>query len=210
MNFLEAGSFEELFKINLHQYNIGFMDLRDFEPQGLRQYLTENFNRLMPFYKMQIEKVDFEKDLLLIDKHFSHLPHSDEKFELIQFVKFLVSNYADVTDAPILGLSIEIVKNDLCSLFHCDMNSLRLVYPLLGPGTLWVKDEDVNRNYLGLRRNDLVVNDSSKINQVPLKTLAVLKGNGFYAGANRGVVHASPKISTTQEKRILLRIESLY
>jgi hypothetical protein len=90
------------------------------------------------------------------------------------------------------------------------MNHLRLVYPLMGPGTLWINDDNVRREHLGQGRNDLVVIDQNKINQVPNKTITILKGNGHPTGKNKAVVHASPVISKTLEKRILLRIESIF
>ena len=95
-------------------------------------------------------------------------------------------------------------------MFHYDVNHLRLVYPLLGPGTLWLNDENVRREYLGKGNNDLVVIDQEKIFQVPEKTITLLKGNGHPTGKNKAVIHASPVISKSAEKRILLRIESLF
>jgi hypothetical protein len=209
-NCILANSFEELFNIHNSQYNIGLMNVENVEPIDQRKYLENNFVNISTLFKLEIDKNHFESHLEELNYLFPKLSDDEDKMKLINFLKYVISNYADVTDAPVLGITIEKVVNDMCRFFHCDMNSLRLVYPLLGPGTLWVSDENVNRQFLGKGKNELVIKDSNQIFQVPIKTITILKGNGHVTGNNKAIVHASPKISETREKRILLRIESLY
>ncbi len=209
-NCIEASSFEELYKIHNREYNIGLMRIDSIEPEDMRNFLHNNFDQLNSRFKCEVDKENFEADIKQLDNLFPILDDSESKKEIIDFVKHLVSNYADVTDAPILGITVEKVTTDMCRYFHCDMNSLRLVYPLLGPGTLWVEDSNANREYLGQRKNELVVKDPAKIYQVPPKTITLLKGNGHHTAYSCGVIHASPPVSITNEPRVLLRIESLY
>lgn len=209
-NCIEASSFEELYKIHNREFNIGLLSAEANEPEDMRAFLRDNFDQISSRFKCEIDKNNFVEELKQLNELFPLLDDSETKTEIIEFVKYLVSNYADVTDAPILGLTVEKVTGDMCRYFHCDLNSLRLVYPLLGPGTLWVEDSNVNRDYLGQGKNELVVKDSTKIFQVPPRTITLLKGNGHQTAYNCGVVHASPPVSKTKEPRVLLRIESLY
>lgn len=209
-NYIEACNFEELYEINKSHYNIGIMKIVNSLDENVKTLLVENFEELNTTFKCEIAKKNFEEDLKQLNDLYPYLEDKLKRDDLIEFVKYLVSNFADVTDAPLLGLTIEKVKDDMCRFFHCDMNSLRLVYTIIGPSTLWVEDSNVNREFLGQGRNDLVIKNKELIKQVPNNSIVLLKGNGFYNGQNRGVVHASPKISGSGEKRILLRVEALY
>lgn len=207
---LVASNFEELYSIHKADYNIGFLSADNLEPAEVKDYLTANFEKLPRMYKCFINKDNFEEDLLQLNELYYVLDESEEKNILINYIKTLISHYADVCDAPELGISLEKVQGNMCKFFHCDMNHLRLVYPLLGPGTLWVKEDNVRREYLGKGKNDQVVKDSKQIFQVPPKTLTLLKGQGHPSAHGKAVVHASPEIPHTQELRVLLRIESIF
>lgn len=209
-NALFAENYETLYQIHQKEFNIGFMNIQDIYPENLESFLIENFDKIPKFFRCSIEKNNFAQDINEIDNLYSVLGPSQERDELINFVKTLISHFADITDSPELGLSIERVDNDLCKFFHCDMNHLRLVYPLIGPGTLWVEEENVNRNFLGQGRNDLAIIDQQKIHQTPDKAITLLKGQGHPSAMGRAVVHASPVITKSKEPRILLRIESLF
>lgn len=207
---LHATTFEDLYSIHQKEFNVGFMNIESFEPAIIRPYLEENFDKLPTMFKCIISKDNFEESIKQLNELFYILDDNEEKSTLISFVKTLVSHYADITDSPEMGVSLEKVKGDMCKYFHCDMNHLRLVYPLLGPGTLYVNEDNVQRQFLGKGRNDNVVIDASKILQVPPKTISLLKGQGHPSAHGKAVVHASPVISQSLEKRVLLRIESLF
>ena len=210
LNCIQAENYEMLFDIHKMNFNIGLLNIEHNEPSRQRDYLDTNWNTIPTHYKCMIDKNNFEVEIEQLNDLYYILDESEDRLNLINFLKSLTSNFADVTDAPILGLSIEKVTGDLCRYFHCDMNHLRLVYPLLGPGTLWLSDDNARRENLGQGKNDLVVIDQEKIFQVPTKTITLLKGNGHPTGNNKAIIHASPLISKTSEKRILLRIESLF
>lgn len=207
---LEVTNFEDLYAIHNKEFNIGFMDVSSFSPPGIEEYLNEQFHTIPTMFKCIVSKDDFEETLKQIDELYYILDESDKKTELINFVKTLISYYADITDAPEMGVSLEKVKDDMCKYFHCDMNHLRLVYSLIGPGTLWTKEDNLRREFLGKGMNEAVIIDQEKIYQVPNKTVTLLKGQAHPTAHGKAVVHASPKISSTQKKRILLRIESLF
>lgn len=205
-----AQNFEELYSIHKHDFNVGFLNATHLEPEEVKLFLALNFEKIPRMYKCFINKDTFDEDLLQLDELYYILDESKEKTILINYLKTLISHYADVCDAPELGISLEKVQGNMCKYFHCDMNHLRLVYPLLGSGTLWVKEDNVRREYLGKGQNDLVVIDKNKIFQVPPKTLTLLKGQGHPTAHGKAVVHASPEIAHTNEMRVLLRIESIF
>lgn len=207
---INAQNFEELFAIHSPEFNLGLLDIAELVPEGIEQYLIKNFDKIPTHYKCFISKEFFEESLKQVDDLYYVLDDGEEKTQLINFIKTLVSNFADITDAPELGLSLEKVKNDLCKHFHCDMNHLRLVYPLIGPGTLWTKEDNLRREFLGKGQNEKVIIDKTQIFQVPKNTITLLKGQGHPSAHGKAVVHASPQITHTQEKRILLRIESIF
>lgn len=207
---LQATSFEELHRIHLANYNVGFMDVSSIEPESNKHYLEENFDKLPRIFKCIVEKENFEETLNQLNELFYILDDCEEKTSLINYIKTLTANFADVSDAPEFGVSVEKVTSDMCKYFHCDMNHLRLVYPLLGPGTLWVKEDNVRRQYLGKGQNDQAIIDQQNIFQVPLKTITLLKGQGHPTAHGKAIVHASPNFSEKKEKRVLLRIESMF
>lgn len=199
-----------LHSIHQKKFNIGLMNVEDLEPFDQKEYLASQWEKIPTQFKCIIEKQNFDDQLEQIENLYFILDESPDKLKLINFVKTLIANYADVTDAPILGISVEKVTSDMCKYFHCDVNHLRLVYPLLGPGTLWAGDDNVRRENLGKGRNEDVIINQDRIFQVPAKTITILKGNGHPTGSGSAIVHASPIVSATKEKRILLRIESIF
>lgn len=205
-----ANDFSELFSIHQKEFNIGLMNIESIEPPTIRPYLEKNFDQLPSMFKCIVSKDNFEESIKELNNLYYILDDNDDKIDLINFIKTLVSNFADITDSSEMGISLEKVTSDMCRYFHCDMDHLRMVYPLLGPGTLWVKEDNLRRDFLGKGKNDEVIIDSSKILQVPTKTITLLKGLGHPTAYGKAVVHASPIISKNKEKRVLLRIESLF
>lgn len=202
---LIAENFEMLHSIHQKKFNIGLMNIEDMEPFGQREYLESQWEKIPTQFKQ-----NFYDELEQMENLYFILDEGPDKKQLINFLKTLIANYADVTDAPILGISVEKVTGDMCKFFHCDVNHLRLVYPLLGPGTLWAGEDNVRREHLGKGRNEDVIINQDQIFQVPSKTITLLKGNGHPTGKGAAIVHASPIDSLTKEKRILLRIESMF
>lgn len=210
MQAIHAQSFEELYQIHQKEFNIGLYNVDTIEPSSVKPYLEENFDRIPSMFKCIISKDDFESSIEQLNELYYILDECEEKTELINYIKTLTSNFADITDSPEMGISLERVTGDMCRFFHCDMNHLRLVYPLLGPGTLWVNEDNVRREFLGKGKNEKVIIDETQVHQVPAQTITLLKGQGHPSAHGRAVVHASPAVSKTKEKRILFRIESLF
>lgn len=207
---LHALAFEDLYAIHRPEFNVGFMNIDQIVPAEIPSYLEKNYSKLPRMFKCIVTKNTFNESIEQLNDLYYVLDDNEAKLQLINFIKTLVSNFADITDSPEMGVSLEKVEGDLCKYFHCDMNHLRLVYPLIGPGTLYLAEDNIRREYLGKGLNDKVVIDETKIFQVPPKTISLLKGQGHPSAEGKAVVHASPVISHSKEMRVLLRIESIF
>jgi len=100
-----------------------------------------------------------------------------------------------------------LIVDDACTKFHTDAYELRLFTTYYGKGTEWLPENATNRNALG-KSNDLIVNDSSKIQQLKPFDVGILKGEPrSKLNSLPGIVHRSPSIKEDGEKRIVLRID---
>lgn len=71
-------------------------------------------------------------------------------------------------------------------------------------------EENVRREQLGKGKNEEVIKNQDQIQQVPPKTITLLKGHVHPTAFSQAIIHASPPVSVTKEKRVLLRIESIF
>ena len=104
-------------------------------------------------------------------------------------------------------MHLKMISDDACTKFHTDGYSLRLFTTYHGKGTEWLPEKAVNRTFLG-QSNDLIVKDASRIQQMDAFEVGILKGEiPGKASSVKGIVHRSPKIAHTGEKRIILRVD---
>ena len=93
----------------------------------------------------------------------------------------------------------------MCRKFHTDVNDLRMLCTYVGQGTLWLPDEAVKNEEYRTRRDEIVI-DEDLIQQALTGDVLILKG-ALYPEAN-AVIHRSPTIEETNERRLLLRIDT--
>ena len=97
----------------------------------------------------------------------------------------------------------------MCRKFHTDINDIRLLCTLSGEGTLWLPEFNVNREALDTQKdNEDIVIDPSYIMQAPENSAVLLKGALYPKSGTRAIVHRSPTIEESGEKRLLLRIDT--
>jgi len=102
---------------------------------------------------------------------------------------------------------LKVIHSNQCTKFHTDGYSLRLFTTYYGKGTEWLPERALNRWALG-KRNEQIVKKPSKIQQMEEFEIGILKGelpNGV--NPTPGIVHRSPEIEKTGEKRIILRVD---
>ena len=82
----------------------------------------------------------------------------------------------------------------MCRKFHADYNQLRLLCTYLSQGTLWLTDN---------LQKDILLKDD--IQQLDTGDVAILKGE--LCPNAKPVFHGSPEIESSNEKRLLLRVD---
>lgn len=128
---------------------------------------------------------------------------------LIKDIHELLMLFKDVSRTEKFRLLLATVNTNMCRKFHTDVNYIRMLCTYRGPGTLWLKDENINRDALGSRGyNHLIVKDESKIEQVETGSVVLLKGAKYPNEETKAAVHRSPTIEESSEKRLLLRIDT--
>ena len=115
--------------------------------------------------------------------------------------------FVKITGAQTIRLSLKVINNDACRKFHIDGYTYRLLCSYYGPGTEWVYNENVNRKYLGLGENNQIIKDWSAIQRINTFDIAILKGELPHQRNGKGIVHRSPPIQHTHDKRLVLRID---
>jgi len=119
----------------------------------------------------------------------------------------LSNDFLDFSSTGQGVMHLRIVDSDSCTKFHTDRYQLRLFTTYLGPGTEWLPEEAINRAALG-QTNERIVKDASKIQQMQAGHVGILKGE--IQGASKltkGIVHRSPEIECSGQKRIILRVD---
>ncbi len=115
--------------------------------------------------------------------------------------------FTGITNPQTLRLSLKVITTDACRKFHVDGYPYRLLCSYHGPGTEWVYNENVNRKQLGLGENKDIIKDWNGIQRINTFDVAILKGELPNQRTGKGIVHRSPPIQHTGEKRLVLRID---
>lgn len=119
--------------------------------------------------------------------------------EMVGDIANLARNHADLLDQSQVELRLEVVETDACRKFHCDYGSARLICTYRGPGTLWLDQEAA-----ALLRAD---GPSSPLRVRQLRTGEVAVFKGRLWAPETAIVHRSPAIEGTNEKRLVLVID---
>jgi hypothetical protein len=115
--------------------------------------------------------------------------------------------FMDIIKEDVIQLYLKVVSNDACSKFHTDLYDLRLLCTYEGKGTEWVEEQNVNRKMLMKGEKHQIIKDQSKVNAMEPFEVGILKGEASAKNKGRGIVHRSPPILQTGEKRLLLRLD---
>lgn len=123
-------------------------------------------------------------------------------------IKNLLITFSNITGCTNFKLLLATVNTNMCKRFHMDFNSLRLLCTYSGPGTLWLTEDNVNREALNSNRdNKSIVLNSNNIRQANAGDVIILKGAKYGISESLGVVHRSPTIEETKFQRLILRID---
>ncbi len=125
----------------------------------------------------------------------------DDMMELCKF-------FQEITITKMLNVKLQVVKDNMCRLFHEDNNHQRLLCTYLGSGTEWIEDSFVNRKRLGKGDNRRVIQDWDKVQHAENFEVIVLRGK-LFAGIKKGAVHRSPPLKSPKDYRVLLKMDEI-
>lgn len=128
---------------------------------------------------------------------------------LLTDIKKLVKQFYQVTNSSSFSLLLATVNTNMCRRFHTDINDLRMLCTYSGPGTLWLTEDNTDRKALySLEENSAIAKDEKLIQQVETGSVAILKGAIYPKEGTHAIVHRSPTIEESGERRLLLRIDT--
>jgi hypothetical protein len=123
--------------------------------------------------------------------------------------------FCAITGATKVRASFGLVMDDKCRRFHADFIALRLLCTYTGPGTEWLPQEAVDQEALGrpfacpYEANESIVRDARAIRRARPFDVLVLKGEAYPGAHGRGLVHRSPPLGDTGQRRIVLTLTTL-
>ena len=124
-------------------------------------------------------------------------------------IKSLLLLFQEITKATSFRLLLATVNTNMCRRFHTDINNLRLLCTYSGPGTLWLQDDNVDRKALDTcGESGCIVLDETKVQQAQTGAVVILKGAIYPIKGTKAIVHRSPTIEESGERRLLLRIDT--
>ncbi len=124
-------------------------------------------------------------------------------------IENLLLKFSEITEAQSFRLLLATVNTNMCRKFHTDINDLRMLCTYSGPGTLWLTEDNINHKAMDSNlENEFIVLDESRIQQANTGSVIILKGALYPQDGTAAVVHRSPTIEETGQKRLLLRIDT--
>jgi hypothetical protein len=128
---------------------------------------------------------------------------------LLNDIISLLHLFKGITKANSFRLLLATINTNMCCKFHTDINDLRMLCTYSGLGTLWLEEDNINRNALDTcGDNECIVLDETKIQQVKTGAVVILKGAIYPTEGTKAIVHRSSTIEETGERRLLLRIDT--
>ena len=134
----------------------------------------------------------------------------DENMLMMQDIQNRLQHFKSITKAKRFRLFLATISTNMCRKFHMDYNELRMLCTYSGQGTLWLTEDNIDRNALdAYDSNACIVIDQNRIKQAKTGSVVVLKGAKYSNKMKNGAVHRSPSIEENCEKRLLLRIDMI-
>ncbi len=133
--------------------------------------------------------------------------HVSGKSLLAEDIARIAVCFMNIIKEDVVQLYLKVVDNDACAKFHTDRYDLRLLCTYIGKGTEWIEEPYVNRKMLMHGENHHIIKDSTKVQSMQPFEVGILKGEASKKNKNIGIVHRSPPISESGEKRLLLRLD---
>lgn len=133
--------------------------------------------------------------------------HASGKMLMAEDIARIATCFMDIIKEESVQLYLKVVDNDACAKFHTDRYDLRLLCTYIGKGTEWIEEPYVNRKMLMQGENQQIIMDLTKVQTMQPFEVGILKGEASKKNKNIGIVHRSPPITHSGEKRLLLRLD---
>lgn len=204
-SFVISNDVEQLEDIQRADINISIWE-RPVNPemnQWLEQFKESDFKSFNLHTTSQTFKGDFENALI------NYQNSSPLGFQsLLEDADMLLQAFAKITQKTNFRIYWAIVRNGMCRRFHTDANTLRLLCTYMGPGTQWVKPDNIDYDIPHCKGNEMIINED-EIQQTKPFDVVILKGALHAERDTPPILHRSPPIESETEKRILFRIDVL-
>lgn len=132
---------------------------------------------------------------------------------LAQDITSLARDFGAALGRRHLHGQLRVLAHDGCRKLHTDNVIVRLLCTYAGPGTQWVRNEDVVRDNLAQIDVDLdtanrsVLRVADAVRQCTTGDVLLLKGEAFAGNDGLGVVHRSPPIAERSLRRLVFKID---
>ncbi len=121
-------------------------------------------------------------------------------------IKDLLQLFGEVSGATSFRLLLATVKNNMCRKFHTDINDLRMLCTYAGPGTLWLKEDHPKPKAWDSTEEES--HEEGSIQQAKTGSVIILKGALYPKESTKAILHRSPTIEESGQRRLLLRIDT--
>ncbi len=122
--------------------------------------------------------------------------------------------FAAFLDAPRYHLKLIATGDNQCERFHVDWVRLRSICTYAGPATEWLDNADVDRANLGPGAGGLpdeasgLLRPGASVRRLPLYAVAWLKGSRWPGNADGGMIHRSPRVLGSGQRRVVFKIDA--
>ena len=176
--------------------------------QNIQAYLEKALPKIKSFEFSIIHPDDMGEMRLAVEKILPDLNEGLEKSLFVDDMMELCKFFQNITESKMINVKLQVVKDNMCRLFHEDNNHQRLLCTYLGSGTEWVEDAFINRKRLGKGNNRRVILDWDKVQHAENFEVIVLRGK-LFGGLKKGAVHRSPPLKSPSDYRVLLKIDEI-
>ena len=139
--------------------------------------------------------------------------HAEDRRFLKSDIEELASQLGELLGCRHLRAYLYTQRTDGCRKIHTDNVTLRLICTYAGPGTDWLRNEDVVREKLVPSELDAeianrqVVKDGAVLQRSASGEVLLLKGDAYPGNSGFGAAHRSPPLEATAATRLVLKID---
>ncbi|SMF12338.1 DUF1826 domain-containing protein [Pseudobacteriovorax antillogorgiicola] len=149
------------------------------------------------------EQVDIDREFQSLDDLYERAPGAES---LVSMYAPLLLRLDQAMEWKTKRITVKVIRDQMCPLFHVDNLKLRFIVTLQGPGTQWLMGRDVIRKNLGKGGRKPIAKKNCYLQQIQTGQVALLKGLKF--PGSKGLVHRSPSISPVSDTpRLFLRVD---